>query len=76
MDPLAHDVDLAGVDGVRAEDGAGDLGATGAHQPGEANDLTLLDVELMSCRVRPRLRLRTSRTISSLPLSGTWGEAS
>ena len=44
-DRLAVDQDLAAVEVVRAEDGAGDLGATGADQTGEANNLAGTNVE-------------------------------
>ena len=41
----AVDEDLAAVDRIGAEDGARDLGAAGAHQAGEAEDLALAQRE-------------------------------
>ncbi len=43
--PLAVEFDAAAVDGVGAEDGAHDLGATGAHEPGHDHDLAGTDLE-------------------------------
>ena len=41
----AEQLDAAPVVAVDAEDGAGDLGAAGAHQPGEGDDLAGADLE-------------------------------
>src|SRR6266403_3968569 len=43
--PLPSDEDLAGLEGVRAEDGPGHFGAAGADQPGESQDLAAPELE-------------------------------
>ena len=45
VDPLAVDVDFAGIDGVRAKDRPRDFGAPRAHQPGKAEDFAFLERE-------------------------------
>ena len=44
--PLAFHVDFAAIDGVGAKDGPRHLGAPGAHQPGKAQDLAFLQLEV------------------------------
>ena len=39
--PLAMNMDFAAIDRIGTENGAGDFGAAGTHQPGEAENFTL-----------------------------------
>ena len=60
-DLLAVDEDAAGIHRVGPEDGAHDLGAPGADQPGQAHDLAGARRKLMSSKTPRRVRPSTRR---------------